>query len=275
MKQSTPVSVGVVIPVYKPQLTDYERISFTQCIRVLGNYPLILVSPHSLDISVYRELYPTLQSQTFDDRYFADIQGYNKLMLSEEFYGAFTHWEYILIHQLDAFVFRDELAQWCRLGYDYVGAPWLRDRDFTSWHDQLWFRIKQRVAIIMDLKKGDGVTPREITSLNEVGNGGFSLRRVSAMLRWQRTFQKKIESYEHIQQYHFNEDVFWGVEVNRYWPFLRIPTYRKALHFAIEFYPQWAVEHYNRGQLPFGCHAWDIHGTAYWRTVFAEYGYQI
>ncbi len=275
MKPNTPVSVGVVIPVYKSQLTNYEQIALTQCLRVLGHYPIWIVAPHSLDVSVYQDFSPILRFKTFDDVFFKNIQAYNRLMLSDEFYRAFADVEYILIHQLDAFVFRDELADWCRRGYDYVGAPWLRDRDFSSRREKLWFRVKQRVATYLDLKKPDGITPREIIALNGVGNGGLSLRRVPAMLRCLRLFRRRIQTYERTEQYHYNEDVFWGIEVNRYWPFLRIPPYRTALHFAIEFYPEWAVAHYNEGQLPFGCHAWDIHGTDYWRPIFAQYGYQI
>jgi len=275
MNHSSPVSVAVVIPVYKTSLTEYERISFVQCISVLGNYPILLASPHNLDISEYRKIYPTLRAKTFDEAYFADIQGYNKLMLSEEFYQAFAETEYMLIHQLDAFVFRDSLTDWCQLGYDYIGAPWLRDRDFYNWRDKMWFQVKQRIATWLDLKKPDGMTPREIISLNGVGNGGLSLRRIPAMLRALRAFRSKIETYERRPDHQYNEDVFFGVEVNRYRPFLRIPSYHTALHFAVEFYPQWAIEHYNKGELPFGCHAWNIHGTDYWRPIFAKYGYQI
>lgn len=275
MKELSPVSVAVVIPVYKPALTNYELISLTQCLRVLGNYTIYLVAPISLDISFYQQFSPTLRSKTFDDLYFSDIQGYNRLMLSEQFYWAFADVEYILIHQLDAFVFRDELADWCRQRYDYIGAPWLRDRDVAGWRERVLFQIRQRTATLLDLKKDDGVTPREIINLNGVGNGGLSLRRIPAMLRCLGRFRRKINVYERSHHYRYNEDVFWGIEVNRYWPLLRIPTYRKALHFSVEFYPQWSIEYYNNGQLPFGCHAWDIHETAYWRTIFARYGYQI
>lgn len=275
MNHLPPVSVAVVIPVYKTRLTAYETISLTQCLRVLGNHTIYLAAPHGLDISFYREFSPTLQARTFDTYYFADIQGYNRLMLSEQFYEAFRDVEYILIHQLDAFVFQDDLDSWCRQKYDYIGAPWLRDRDFTGWSDRFSFNVRQRIATLMNLKKEDGVTPREIISLNKVGNGGLSLRRVPAMLRYIRQFKQKITDYERINQHHYNEDIFLGIEVNRYWPRLHIPSYRKALHFSVEFYPQWAIEHYNQNKLPFGCHAWDIHETAYWRTIFARYGYQI
>ncbi|AKD54976.1 DUF5672 family protein [Spirosoma radiotolerans] len=275
MKQPTSARVNVVLPVYKPQLTTYEQIALTQCARVLGNYPILLAAPHSLDVSAYSQIAPSLQVRTFDDGYFNSIDGYNRLMLSEEFYKAFSDQEYLLIHQLDAFVFQDDLTYWCQQNYDYIGAPWLRDRDFTGWFDQLDFTLRQRVATWLNLKKADGITPREIINLNGVGNGGLTLRRVPNMLKQLKRFERKIAEYNQIAMHQYHEDVFWSIEVNRYWPRLRIPPYRKALHFSVEFYPEWAIEHYNHGKLPFGCHAWDIHGTDFWRPIFARYGYQI
>lgn len=44
-------------------------------------------------------------------------------MLSAEFYDRFAAYEYVLIYQLDAFVFADRLAEFCQMGYDYIGAP--------------------------------------------------------------------------------------------------------------------------------------------------------
>jgi hypothetical protein len=242
---------------------------------MLSNYPIWLAAPPTLDISVYQKIVPNVQVRTFDESFFTGIQGYNRLMMSEEFYQAFSDQEFMLIHQLDVFIFQDELAYWCQQDYDYIGAPWLRDRDFTSQVDQIWFEIKQQMATWLNLKKPDGITPREIITLNGVGNGGLSLRRVSAMLSCLKWFKATMAKYDQISMHQYNEDVFWSVEVNRYWTRLRIPDYRTALHFSIEFFPQWAVEHYNHGQLPFGCHAWNIHGTDYWRPIFARYGYQI
>ena len=63
--------------------------------------------------------------ETFDPAYFTSIQGYNRLLLSTEFYQRFLGSAYLLICQLDVFVFRDELAGWVARGYDYVGAPWV------------------------------------------------------------------------------------------------------------------------------------------------------
>lgn len=272
---ATETLVCVLIPVYKNALSKHETIALTQCMRVLGHYSMALVCPASLDVSGLTNQFPVLQVHSFDDQFFTNVQAYNRLMLSDLFYESFSAFEFVLIHQLDAFVFRDELADWCRRDYDYVGAPWLRDRDFGGWRDEAVFNLKQWAATWLDLKKPDGVTPREIVSLNRVGNGGLSLRRVSALRRAIKQNSRTIRAYQNQPMHQYNEDVFFGIEVNRYWPHLRIPDFRTALRFAVEFYPKRAVEIYNEGQLPFGCHAWDIHGTAYWRPIFARLGYQI
>ena len=84
--------------------------------------------------------------------FFGSTAATNRLMLSREFYGTFSHYSYILIYQLDALVLSDQLVQWCETGLDYVGAPWLKC-EVTPW-------------------------------VNEpaVGNGGFSLRKVPSFL---------------------------------------------------------------------------------------------
>lgn len=49
--------VMVVIPVYRNPV-DYEMISLQQCLRMLGNYPMTLVAPASMDVSIYLSLHP-------------------------------------------------------------------------------------------------------------------------------------------------------------------------------------------------------------------------
>lgn len=267
--------VCVVVPVYKNTLSHNETIALTQCTRVLGRYPIALVCPASLSVSLLTAQFPISNIHTFADEFFTDLQAYNRLMLSDVFYESFSAFEFVLIYQLDAFVFRDELTDWCRRGYDYIGAPWLRDRDFGGWTEEFWFNIKRRVATWLNLKKADGVTPREIVSLNKVGNGGLSLRRVKTLRRALQQNRKLIREYEKQPMHQYNEDIFFGIEVNRYRPQLRIPDFRTALLFAVEFHPERSVLTYNEGRLPFGCHAWDTHGTTYWRPIFAQLGYQI
>ena len=106
-------------------------------------------------------------------------------MLNPNFYQRFRRFEYILIYQLDAFVFSDRLEEFCRLGYDYIGAPWpLGDGN------------KHNEELVV-----------EGNHFLTVGNGGFSLRRVQACID---ALWKNIElvlnlvlQYEFVKRHYF------------------------------------------------------------------------
>ncbi|MBQ7206519.1 MAG: hypothetical protein IJS01_01845 [Lentisphaeria bacterium] len=139
---------AVTIPVYRREPEKSEKESLAQCVRVLGGkHPLILFAPGSLAIGPYLEIAPEARVERFGDGSFTSINGYSSLLLSRDFYARFSSFEHILIYQLDAWVFRDELDLWCEKKYDYIGAPFYLGKDVI------------------------------------IGNGGFSLRRVEAMKR--------------------------------------------------------------------------------------------
>ena len=115
----------IVIPVYTTQLTVSEHAALRQCFDILSSYPKCFVKPESLDITSLVRDYPANHIVPFPDTYFKGIAGYNRLMMSPEFYETFAQWEYILIYQTDAWVFSDRLSEWCSKGYDYIGAPWI------------------------------------------------------------------------------------------------------------------------------------------------------
>ena len=80
------------------------------------------------------------------------ISSYNKLLLSTYFYDFFEGYDYILIAQLDVWIFRNNLNFWLDQQYSFVGAP-IVDVVNSTQHDLKFI----------------------------VGNGGLSLRRVSHM----------------------------------------------------------------------------------------------
>ena len=108
--------IVVVIPIYKATLTKYEEMSLNQCVKVLADYPLVVVKPVSLDINALLLRYSLLKVENFSNSCFADLRAYNKLVLEEDFYQRFANYQYMLIFQLDAYVFRDELLDWARQG---------------------------------------------------------------------------------------------------------------------------------------------------------------
>jgi hypothetical protein len=262
---------AVIIPFYKNDLTDHELIALEQCFRILNDHTIIAIKPHKLILTQKASAYPFSQVISFDDKYFANIHGYNELMLSDVFYGRFLEWEYMLIYQLDAFVFKDELDYWCQKNMDYIGAPWIRREDYRTWAKAFFSLALQHISRRFNLKKY-GVPGRKQFD-NNVGNGGFSLRRTQKFHDLCISLRPKIEKYNTMQVHEYNEDAFWSIEVNRKSKVLKKPHYLEALKFAVEFFPTRAFV-LNNEQLPFGCHAWEKYPD-FWGPIFAHYGYDI
>jgi len=193
----------------------------------------------------------------FDVSYFESTAGYNRLMLSTDFYKRFAQYNYMLIYQLDAYVFRDELEEWCTKGYDYIGAPWFENYGSHESGDKLW----------------------------ECGNGGFSLRRTSKILK---ILTSKFPIYTPMQLYEkngiksikelfvfmlkcigyknninyllrdsigLNEDGVFSFCFNKTWIKLKKPTVEVAMQFSFDRSPSYLFE-LNNKTLPFGCHSW-------------------
>lgn len=263
--------VAIVVPVYRNTISALEEVALQQCQKVFAGYDRILVKPQSLDVSELTTKYGFSKAVSFTDDYFAGIQGYNKLMLSDEFYGRFLNYEYILIYQLDAFAFRDELPYWCSRDIDYVGAPWLQVHGYPDLLKAVKSRIQMLYHARFDIQKNG--RPTDVQFVNRVGNGGFSLRRVKKFRELSIRLKPQMERYLASDDHYLNEDAFWSIEVNRKKKLLNIPNYKKASLFAFENAPLKSLK-FTKNKLPFGCHAWDKH-LDFWQPIFKEQGYTI
>ncbi len=225
--------VIIIIPIYKPVADKYEEISFRQCIKILSKHPISIVTFKELNTDWYENLLKEAAVdffiEYFDADYFKSTSGYSQLMTSKEFYHRFSTYKYMLLYQLDAYVFNDELDYWCKQGYDYIGAPW-----FNGWN----------------------APTKEITG---VGNGGFSLRKIETFRKAHYMFIKprtKIKEYLHalgLLVFGKNEDIV----IHRFGKAgrLKIPSEQEALGFAFDTHPALSFR-MNGEKLPFGCHAW-------------------
>ena len=244
---------AIIIPLYKDHFNAAEQIAFQQCIKVLNKYPIIIIKPHSLNTDGLLANHLALGIETFDDQYFLSTSGYNRLLLSEFFYERFSTYEYMLIVQLDVFIFRDELMEWCQRGYDYIGAPHFNNT-------QRWAEKKK-----MQRFRVSHLFQRPLL------NGGLSLRRTNACLQLLRVYHR------FYKQWPGNEDGFFSLHFPRLLPFrclMHLPTPLEALHFSIEVEPRQSVGLIG-GKLPMGCHAWEVYDLDFWRPIFLEYGYRI
>lgn len=258
--------VVVAVPVYKPEMTVYEAFSLRRCAQVLGRYPICFFGPDGMDMSAYTDAVPSAALERFPNECFASVRSYSDLLLTTAFYDRFSAYEFMLIYQLDAFVFYDALAEWCAKGYDYIGAPW---------------RESARAG------------PKCLGGFGGVGNGGFSLRRprrcydllarnnkenpllwraskrqeVSGLARRFRveaaTCAKLLGVRRHtvqssLQGWYRGEDFWWGLDASRFEPSFTVAPAEEAVYFSFETDLE-ALGHYYEARLPFGCHApWNV-----------------
>lgn len=232
--------VAILVPYYRDCFSAMEKIAWEQLCRILGSYPIYLVAPERL-----RDVHPDsmpCKVEYYPDFYFESISSYSRLLLEPEFYVRFSSYEYILIHQLDAFVFSDRLAYFCSLGYDYIGAP--LSRWSTYW--------------------------RDIGA--QVGNGGFSLRKVEAMLRVLRDREAILYNHPLAGAFLQYEDLFFGYcgKIGR----LKVPDITTALKFAIEDDVRHCYKNFERN-LPFGCHGWYREKYAVCKPAMEQYDYDL
>jgi uncharacterized protein DUF5672 len=245
---------AIVVPFYRPELTPDEALSLRHLEHFLAEHDRYLLMPESLSGGLHG-----FRVKRLSDRWFESRRTYSELLLSREFYRAFSDHEYVLVYQLDCLVFKDELVHWCDKGHDYIGA-----------------------------------VHRIPTHPPAVGNGGFSLRRVAGFLevlesktrtvdphdywvstwahrppleRWlnkPRVWVKHLRHFNGVRweirrtnraDYGWPEDWFWSLEASKYSSRFRVAPNEDGLRFAFDESPSEYYEALGR-QLPFGCHGW-------------------
>jgi hypothetical protein len=272
--------VTIVIPIWKSDLSHNEKISLQQALTILKRYKFSVATYKGLDISYVMSFFYRLGVKCdvvyFPSAYFKSINDYSRLMLSYRFYNAFRNYLYILIYQLDCFVFSNCLDEWIEKDFSYIGAPWLQGYQAAT-------------------------SQSEVIG---VGNGGLSLRKVRDHLKVLRTF-KYINSvkpyFDHIffskkgtmagrfllflkqgtitnnffflfNNWEANEDIFWSRIAPRC-PWYLVADQNSAALFSLEVQPKRFYE--KTKVLPFGCHAWWTFDLHFWKPHIEKYGYRV
>lgn len=272
--------VVIVIFSHKPSLQWHERVSLRQCHDILGQHPLRLMCPQGMMVDEYIDLAPNLEIDQIDPAHFSDLKAYNRLKTSRFLYDHYAGFEFLLTYELDAFVFRDELLDWCAAGWDYIGAPW-----FEGWYD--------------------AAPDAEVVS---GGNSGFSLRRISAARRvlgiykggnsivsvysqWKEYGKMSPGSlfllfnqitrlsqlhpeYRKCEAKEVNEDKFWSRHVRYRFNWFRVADYETSKFFSFETLPGRLLKE-TGGRLPFGCHKWQGRELSFWRPYIESFGHHL
>ena len=259
--------VAVVIPVYKAAPNANEQQALHQCLNILGKHPIVLVCPQSLDVGFYQSIakrhQASLNVQRLSDQYFKGISGYNHMLMSTTFYRAFKTYRYILVYQLDAWVFRDELDYWCGLGYDYIGAPWFENYGTYEDGNKLWsvgnggFSLR-RIQYFIGLLEHNG----PIKDANTLGLTSSLKNRIYKFL-YAKGYQNRVSYFR--KDPTLFEDVFYTVYLKGTRFKANVPSAEEAALFAFEKSPSYLYS--ITGKLPFGCHAWEKNEyESFWKS---------
>lgn len=245
MRERKEKQVAILVPVYKERLSKLEQISLNQLIRVLGEYPIFFVGPQGLKVD-YGKSTEDIPLVGFQQAYFSSVAGYSRLLLNPAFYRAFEEYEYVLIYQLDAFVFTDRLEEFCSLGYDYWGAP-VHGRGCNYFWQALGLRV---------------------------GNGGLSLRKVSSAIRALEENKEWVSNSPFRDVLEGWEDLFWSSLGGREDYDFTCPPINLAIQFSVQDDVCHAFKNFKKNNT-FGCHGWNKpEELAKWQSLIAEAGYE-
>jgi len=218
----------------------------------------------TLDVSEYEKIFAKFHKnciiERFDDNNFKNRRTYSDFCLSKTFYERFSNYKYMLIYQLDAWVFKDELEYWCKQDYDYIGAPWKLDA------------LYELTGVKVNCGGNGGFSLRKIDSMLDLINLGISSKKALSKLTFWEIFKiiekrkgkfrlrylwKSLTAY--IFQKKFfgeeseNEDLIIAKNAGILIPTFKFPTETEAARFSIESFHEYYYDLINH-EFPFGAH---------------------
>lgn len=212
------------IPVYSSSLSDSEKLSLNQLCKIIGHtYEICLICPNNMDIKEYVNI--TYNNDVYlsflfcNPEYFKSTETYSYLCETVDFYGCFSDYEYLLIYQLDGWIFTNFLEYYINLGVDYIGSPWKKGA----------FGFNQ----------------------DSVGNGGISLRRVQKFIE----ICDNLSSEDFHKEYAEKEDLFFCKTLKDKIK-LNLPSIENASNFSLTGAWHYFLNVYNNRHLPMCVHAW-------------------
>ncbi|GGN00740.1 hypothetical protein GCM10010967_38790 [Dyadobacter beijingensis] len=242
--------VTVIIPILETQITPTEEKILHHALQVLSEYPIIFVAGEGADLSVVREHAEQIDVVHFPKRYFESRQHLGQLFLMADFYDRFNWCDFLLIHELNSWVIKDELHYWCKQGYDYIKAP-------------SFLPVANAPGM---LKRISGLSDEEKRVFGSgYADNGLYLCRIERMTGVLKSKKKPAHAYRHDAGLPNADSVFWELEPNRLWPHLRKPTDVVRSHFV-----QYGVQYENKGILPFaltGISGANIREIPYFKTL--------
>lgn len=282
----------IAIPIYKSfeGLDTWELIAIQQAAKTLGNHSFALIHPEKMDLAAYIKFFRNFGivplSFSFNPGYFRSVMDYSRLMLTLSFYRRLDDFDYVLIYQTDAFIFEDRLDDWCLRDYSYIGSPWFAGYSPTENNQQLFavgnggFSLRKVSHCLKALKSFSFIYPIPVVVKSQLGKRrNLWLRNIAVVfkriLTGNNSFWLLNDFYKYNDDYNaLQEDYFWGVICKRNFSWFRVPEPEEALNFGFEVNPA-KMYSLNNFTLPMGCHAWNRYDLEFWKPHLTSLGYNL
>lgn len=270
---------SIVIPFHEEFPKNMYLESFINTVNIFRNYDVTVCLPNNVDPSFFIEWSSSngrkISVINLKEGFLGSLDAYNKMAMSVEFYKLFEQYDYILIVQLDAWVFRDELDKWLSKEVDYIGAPWFLTEGKNPLAKLLAKRAKSNIRLAL---------------IPFGGNGGFCLRKINTHIRILNNYEKKLSIRRFSQllffllknarvglsllglkrlyqlitdprnfrtKYNVYEDVMLSIVIPILNRDFRILDSFESLAFALETRQSEILAQYSQFSLPFAVHGWD------------------
>ena len=268
----------VVCPVYKIIESESELFSLVNNRSKLRRYRWTFVGPNVLG-NYIKLISRTLGLEdigfeSFDDRYFAGIEGYNRLCKSNEFYARFNMYEYMLVCQLDCLVFGSDLGPWLEARKSFVGAMLYKgytrgERYLECEYGRNGGLSLRRIQDFLVCLEKRSLVPLE--AYREVSLQGASFLYRMKVIASRIVFCMSTGRF----QAKINEDVFWTVCMRFVFPLvMTVSDSSSSMLFSMERISMDQARELvnNSSSIPFGCHAWERYNYELWLTLVVKHG---
>ena len=282
-------NVCIVVFIYKQyfQLTANELASLNQLFSIIYKQEICLYYSEDIEITNYLNLSKkynnSISTLKSNNKNFISVQTYSSLLISKQFYESFDKYKFILIYQLDAYLFKDEIDYWCNKNYDYIGAPWTGTHYYNGelllgvGNGGLSLRkVRSFIVLLNKIRIQEVLMKYEAYSFKGILSNIFKISfEIIKSKKVQSNLEKKIS---------FQEDIFWCVDIKKLliekkfqsvllsllrilfcsYSF-KIPCFIESLKFSFETKPE-ELYTLNNEELPFGCHAWEKYEPDFWKS---------
>ena len=262
----------VIVPLYRPTLDEWEKKSLRSLGLAFDSRPIAFFGPTGMRNAAAEKLVGSREWTYFPRWFFKSAYHYSWLVLSERFYSKFLDYDYILIYQTDAFVFRDDLDGWIEAGFSYVGAPCrtrklFGDRGYWVGNGGLSLRrVRDCVRVLRVGARRCLEGPLPPIPFRVPGGVGTLFLKLRLIMENHEFFPPSARGF--VRRWSGVEDVFFGHVAPRIDQAFRVPAADLAARFALDEYPEFFSKAFGLEHEPMGFHGLGRDNGARWNPAF-------